>query len=83
MEIRRKWQLQTAKARLSSLIKNADSEGPQEITIRGKAAAVILSREDYEKLTAKKPAFLQFMRQSPLGDTALEIERDSSPARKP
>ncbi len=82
MEIHEKWQLQTAKARLSVLVKRAITEGPQEITIHGKSAAVVLSRADYEKLITRKPSFLEFMRRSPLRDILLEIERDKSPVRE-
>jgi prevent-host-death family protein len=44
------WQLQEAKARLSALVKLADTEGPQEIAVRGETAAVLLSRADYDRL---------------------------------
>ena len=37
------WQLQEAKARLSELVKSAEHEGPQEITVHGRPAAVVLS----------------------------------------
>ena len=45
----RHWQLQDAKARLSQLIKDAQVDGPQIITIHGKETAVIQSMEDYNK----------------------------------
>ncbi len=75
------WQLQEAKARLSELLRRARTEGPQEITVRGRPEAVVLSREDYEKLLAPRRGFLDFMRSSPLAGMELEIERDRSPAR--
>ena len=40
------WQLQDAKARLSEVVKLAQSEGPQAITVHGKPAAVLVSREE-------------------------------------
>ncbi|MCC7413400.1 MAG: type II toxin-antitoxin system Phd/YefM family antitoxin, partial [Gammaproteobacteria bacterium] len=45
------WQLQEAKARSSELVKRAANQGPQEITLRGRPVAVVLSREDFERLT--------------------------------
>ncbi len=75
------WQLQEAKARLSELLRRARREGPQEITVRGRPEAVVLSREDYEKLVGPRRGFLDFMRGSPLAGLELEIERDKSPAR--
>jgi prevent-host-death family protein len=77
----RRWQLQDAKARLSELVRAAQDEGPQEITVHRRATAVVLSRKDYDKLARKKPSFVEFMRSSPLMGVELEIERDKSPVR--
>ena len=40
----RTWQMREAKARLSELVRLAESEGPQGITVHGKSVAVVLSR---------------------------------------
>ena len=45
------WQMQEAKARLSEVVKLAESEGPQEITLHGRPVAVVLSRTEYESLS--------------------------------
>jgi antitoxin Phd len=76
-----RWQLQEAKARFSELIKTAQTEGPQEISVRGEAAAVVLSMADYNKLVHPKPGFVSFLRNSPLAEVSLDLERDKSPAR--
>ena len=47
------WQLQEAKARLSEVIKKADKEGPQSITVHGYPTAVVISRKEYEQLKHK------------------------------
>ena len=44
------WQLQEAKNKLSQVLKDAASGGPQYITVHGKNTAVILSTQDYERL---------------------------------
>ncbi len=75
------WQLQEAKARLSELVRQAQTEGPQDITLHGKSAAVVLSRADYERLARRKPGFVDFMRRSPLRGVELELERDRSMTR--
>ena len=75
------WQLQEAKARLSELVKSAQQKGPQQITVHGKPAAVVLSCTDYEHLTREKPPFLVFMQQSPLKGSRLNIKRDKSTTR--
>lgn len=77
-----RWQLQDAKARLSELIKSAQAEGPQEISVRGEPAAVVLSIADYEKLARPKPSFVDFLQKSPLAGVDLDLERDKSPARE-
>jgi prevent-host-death family protein len=41
------WKLQDAKARFSEVVRRAQSEGPQHVTVHGKEAVVVLSAEDY------------------------------------
>jgi len=58
---------------------------PQEITLRGVPAVVVLSRQDYDRLTRQKDAesLVDFMRRSPLyGEGDLKFERDQSPTRE-
>ncbi len=76
----RRWQLQEAKARLSEVVKSA-REGPQEISVRGEPAAVVLSIEEYERLRKKKLSLAEFVRRSRLVGVDLDLERDKSPAR--
>ena len=75
------WQLQEAKARLSELVKRACAEGPQEITLRGKPAAVVLSLKEFKKLKAKKPSLAAFLQASPLKGVEFNLERDKSLTR--
>ncbi|HET9300135.1 MAG TPA: type II toxin-antitoxin system Phd/YefM family antitoxin [Candidatus Polarisedimenticolaceae bacterium] len=77
-----KWQLQEAKARFSEVVKFSKEEGPQEITVHGRPAAVLLSKEDYDRLVGPKPNLVDFLRASPLRGAHLELRRDKSPARK-
>jgi prevent-host-death family protein len=44
------WKMETAKARLSELLRQAREKGPQRITVRGRDTAVVLSIEDYDHL---------------------------------
>jgi antitoxin Phd len=75
------WQLQEAKARFSELVRSAEDDGPQEITVHGRPAAVVLSKTDFDRLQKEKPSFVEFMRRSPLAGTDLKIRRDRSPVR--
>ena len=77
-----RWQLQDAKARFSQLVKSAQLEGPQEITVHGKSAAVLLSTEDYQRLSGPKLSFVEFIRRSPLVGVDLDIRRSTSTTRR-
>lgn len=76
------WQMQEAKARLSELVKCAESEGPQDITLHGQSVAVVLSRRAFERLAGNDRSLVQFMQQSPLyGLDDVEFERASDLTR--
>lgn len=75
------WKLQDAKARLSEVVKDAKTLGPQTITLRGQAAVIVMSKEEYDKLVNPKPSFVDFMRHSPLAKMQLDIKRDDSLTR--
>jgi len=64
-----------AKARLSEVIKSTVQEGPQEVTVRGKPAAVILSVKAYQAMKKQRPDFVSFMQQSPLHGEDIDIQR--------
>ena len=70
------WQLQEAKAMLSEVIKAAMIK-PQTITIHGKETAMILSVEEYKKLTSPKQSLYELIQSSPLRDTELELPQRS------
>jgi prevent-host-death family protein len=77
------WQMQTAKARFSEVVKGAKSNGPQDITLHGKSVAVVLSRELYDRLSGNAQSLVQFMQSSPLhGMDDVVFERDKSLARE-
>jgi prevent-host-death family protein len=71
----REWQLQDAKKRFSELVDTCTREGPQRITRRGKDAAVIMSIEEYSRLTQPREGLVEFLGDSPLSDVQLDLER--------
>ena len=77
------WQMQEAKARLSELVKRAEVEGPQDITLHGKSVAVVMSRAAYQRMSGQQASLLDFMQASPLAglDDELVVERDISLTR--
>ena len=78
----RVWQLQEAKNRLSEVVNEAARSGPQVITRRGTAAAVVLSHAEYRALLARQKPLWEFFRESPLVGVDLDLERDTSGARE-
>jgi len=78
----RTWQLQEAKGKFSEVVKNAQSQGPQNITVHGEPVAVLISRRDYLKLTHPKPGFVELLRASPFVGSGLKITREQTTTRK-
>jgi prevent-host-death family protein len=82
----RQWQVQEAKARLSHLIREANQNGPQEITAHGRSSAVVMSREDFDRLSGQGESIVSFFKRSPLSgfdDLHLDQSRPKSPRRRP
>jgi antitoxin Phd len=78
------WALQDAKARFSELARRAERDGPQRVTVRGKAALVVMSEEDYAALVrrrARKP-LAQLLRKSPVAGLSLDLSRSRDAGRK-
>jgi len=78
------WQLQDAKNKFSELVKRAQSEGPQTVTVHGKPAAVVLSAEAYAALAKIEPAkpkmsFTEFLLSGPVWpDDVIDAINDRS-----
>lgn len=73
------WQLQEAKNKLSRVIDDALTIGPQLITRRGEEVVIVLSYSDYQKLTGNSESLYDFLMRSPLVGSDLDISRDNSP----
>jgi prevent-host-death family protein len=79
------WQVQSAKARFSEIFRLARTEGPQRICRQGKEGVVMISDEEYHRLTARarQPrSLVQFFRESPLVGVKLDLERDRDTGRE-
>jgi len=70
-----RWQLQEAKNKLSELVRKAQREGPQIITLHGRDAAVVVSARDYRRIAKPAGNLVEFMRKSPLAGVALDLRR--------
>jgi prevent-host-death family protein len=70
------WQFEEAKARFSELFRLARERGPQRVTKHGREAVVVLPAEEYDRLSkARKESLAQFLADSPLAGSGIEIER--------
>lgn len=75
------WQLQEAKARFSELVRQAAHDGPQEITLHGRPVAIVISREEFDRLVGGR-SLVDFLQRSPLREIEeIDFPRDRSPAR--
>lgn len=68
------WQLQEAKNKFSHLVEKAKKNGPQIVTKHGKEAVVVLSFDDYKKMSVPKTDLVEFLRNSPLADIQGEFQ---------
>jgi antitoxin Phd len=79
------WKLEDAKARFSELVRSAQQSGPQHVTVRGREAAVVLSPEDFRRLTRNaeqdRPPLVPFLEGLGLDD--LDLSRDRDTGRDP
>jgi len=59
----REWKLEDAKARFSEVVRRAQNEGPQRVTVRGKDAVVVISISELQQLLPRQSAvpFVEFM----------------------
>jgi prevent-host-death family protein len=75
----RTWQVQEAKARFSELFQRVRSEGAQRVSRHGKEVVVILTEEEFERLTerrANRGSLVDFFARSPLAKNAVTFERE-------
>ena len=77
-----KWQLQEAKNQLSEVVRKAQREGPQVITLHGTDAAVVVSAKDYGTLSRPRGKLVDFFRKSPLVGVELDLARDQDTGRR-
>ncbi|MDR0781991.1 MAG: type II toxin-antitoxin system Phd/YefM family antitoxin [Pseudomonadales bacterium] len=67
------WPVQEAKARFSEFLETCLNEGPQVVTKRGVAAAVLISTEEWQRLQAVAPPSLKELLLSPNAHAELQI----------
>ncbi len=70
-----------AKNKLSELIAAASEGEPQVITKNGVETAVIISYHDYRQLTARRKSLVEFLLESPLRGSEIDLTRSLDTGR--
>jgi prevent-host-death family protein len=73
------WKLGDAKARFSELVRRAQTEGPQRVSIRGREAVVVIAADELARLmppTSDTVPFVTFMESLSVDGLDLTRERD-------
>jgi antitoxin Phd len=68
-----RWQVHDAKARFSELLNDCLIEGPQMVLRRGEETAVVVSKREWERMTAKAPLSIKDWLLSDVGRGDLNI----------
>lgn len=76
-----RWSLQDAKNRFSALVRLVLTSGPRLVTRGQQDAVVVLSVDEYKRLTRPSKSLLSFLQESPLADVELELERSREAGR--
>jgi len=75
------WQLQEAKGNLSQLIKRAAGGDAQTVTVHGKPTAVVVSVEEYARLTRRRSKLSTALLRPDLAGEDLDFSRSRDTGR--
>lgn len=75
------WKLEDAKNQFSRLVRKAMAGEPQRVTRRGRDAVVVISAEEYDRLTRPAVGIVEFLGGSPLADVGLDLSRAADTGR--
>jgi len=73
------WKLEDAKARFSEVVRKAQTEGVQRVTVRGREAVAVISVDELDRLMGIQPQtpFVEFMESLRLHELDLDRESDT------
>lgn len=77
------WLLQDAKTRLSELVRRVRSEGPQQITVHGRNAVIVIAVEEFRRLQGEQTgqALIDMLQTSPDREVDIAPGRAAMPVR--
>jgi antitoxin Phd len=81
VKLMRSWKLQDAKNRFSEVVDQALRTGPQLVTRRGTEAAVVISYEDWSRLTRRRSPLVELLRRAPRVRGGLDVARSKDLGR--
>lgn len=76
-----RWTVAEAKAQFSEVVERARESGPQVVTRHGRAAAVVVSIDEWEQKTRRAGSLADFFAASPLRESGIDLERPRTVAR--
>ncbi len=75
------WPLQDAQDRLEDVVGQAVTSGPQKIMEQEQAVAVVMSVDEYKRLTKPTTSLMDFLMNSPLRGSGIDLERSTDMGR--
>jgi prevent-host-death family protein len=78
-----RWSLQDAKARFSELVRLAQSDGPQHVTLHSRDAVVIVDAGEFNRLSGARTGklLIEALQTSPHREVEIEPRRSAMPVR--
>ena len=78
-----RWRLQDAKARLSEVVREAQTHGPQRVTLHGRDAVVVVGAAEFDRMQQPLTGrdIVAALRRSPLAEVEFERLSVKSPVR--
>jgi prevent-host-death family protein len=78
-----RWSLQDAKARLSELVRLAQQQGPQRVTVHGRDVVVVVRADEFDRMRTPVSGrdIVRALRESPLADVPFERVSIEAPVR--
>lgn len=72
-----RWPLQDAKARFSEVVRRAQGEGPQHVTVHGREEVVVVAAAEFRRMTGEPTgaALVAALKASPHPETEIEPAR--------
>ena len=78
-----RWRLQDAKARFSELVRTAQSDGPQHVTLHGRDSVVVVDADEFRRLKGARTGqlLIDALQSSPHPALGIEPRRSPMPVR--